>query len=146
MPSSDSMATNAQLAAYQLALSTGAVSDPVDRPVQAVELPPRSDRGETIPPAQVHEAKLVFLAKPTTKQEWSERTQHPFDETATSEFFERVRNVALGMIGIPEPLDQRSPTDALASAHYQAHLESHCLGSFGGGRACALHAAPEVTE
>lgn len=39
MPSSDSMATNAQLAAYQLALSTGAVSDPVDRPVQAVELP-----------------------------------------------------------------------------------------------------------
>ncbi|WP_181064223.1 UrvD/REP family ATP-dependent DNA helicase [Pseudoclavibacter sp. AY1F1] len=146
MPSSDSMSTNAQLAAYQLALSTGAVSDPVERPAQAVALPPRSDRGETIPAAQVHEAKLVFLAKPTTKQEWSERTQQPFDEAETSEFFDRVRSVALGMIGIPASHDRRSPADAVASAHYEAHLESHCLGSFGGGRACALHAASEVTE
>lgn len=146
MPSNESMATNAQLAAYQLALSTGAVSDPVERPVQAVELPPRSDRGEKIPTTQVHEAKLVFLAKPTTKQEWSERTQQPFDEAATAEFFDRVRTVALGMIGIPEPQSARSPEGELADAHYQAHLESHCLGSFGGGRACALHAAREVTE
>ncbi|VXB44003.1 UrvD/REP family ATP-dependent DNA helicase [Pseudoclavibacter sp. 8L] len=146
MPSNDSMPANAQLAAYQIALTSGAVSDPVERLVHAVELPPRSDRGTQIPAAPVHEAKLVFLAKPTKKLEWSERTQQPFDEDATAEFFERVRSVALGMIGIPEPLGSSSSSDELADAHYQAHLESHCLGSFGGGRACALHAASEVTE
>ncbi len=146
MPSNDSMPANAQLAAYQIALTSGAVSDPVERPIPAVELPPRSDRGTQIPAAPVHEAKLVFLAKPTKKLEWSERTQQPFDEDATAEFFERVRSVALGMIGIPEPLGPGPRSDELADAHYQAHLESHCLGSFGGGRACALHAASEVTE
>ncbi|PPG39527.1 hypothetical protein C5C17_12140 [Pseudoclavibacter sp. RFBA6] len=146
MPSNDSMARNAQLAAYQLALSTGAVSDPVERPPQSVELPPRSDQGGEIPAADVHEAKLVFLAKPTSKLEWSERTQQPFDEAATAEFFDRVRTVALGMVGIPEPSHETGGSDHVADAHYLAHLESHCLGSFGGGRACALHAAPEVTE
>ncbi|WP_424464974.1 PD-(D/E)XK nuclease family protein [Pseudoclavibacter helvolus] len=142
MPSNDAMVTNAQLAAYQVALAAGAVSDPVEHPSTSVEQPTRSDPGEQIPKAQVHEAKLVFLAKPTSKLEWSERTQQPFDEAATAEFFERVRAVALGMIGLPEPAGER----AEAEAHYEAHLESHCLGSFGGARACALHAAPEVTE
>ncbi|MFF2271061.1 PD-(D/E)XK nuclease family protein [Agromyces sp. NPDC058136] len=76
-PTAAQTAAHPQLAAYQLAARAGAV-------------PNRGTLGG---------AKLVYLAKPTSGNGYTERAQQPFDDDAEAAFRERLEQVAQTMAG-----------------------------------------------
>ncbi|WP_157002444.1 UrvD/REP family ATP-dependent DNA helicase [Agromyces laixinhei] len=100
-PSAAETAAHPQLAAYQMAARAG-------------EVPSGGALGG---------AKLVYLAKPTRGNAFTERAQQPFDDAAESEFRERLGNVARTMSGSefegPAELGFRSRFGAW---QYRVHL------------------------
>ncbi|SIO20646.1 UrvD/REP family ATP-dependent DNA helicase [Agromyces cerinus] len=100
-PSAAETAAHPQLAAYQLAARAG-------------EVPNNGTLGG---------AKLVYLAKPTRGNAFTERAQQPFDDEAEGEFRERLDSVARTMSGSefegPAELGYRS---RFGGWQYRVHL------------------------
>ncbi|AWB94972.1 ATP-dependent DNA helicase [Agromyces badenianii] len=100
-PSAAETAAHPQLAAYQLAARAGEVPDA----------------------GTLGGAKLVYLAKPTRGNAFTERAQQPFDDDAAAEFRDRLGAVARTMAGSefdgPAELGYRS---RFGGWQYRVHL------------------------